>query len=203
VIPRRSAEGAVRCDAMGCETISGVKGRRGTPQIVAPGAIDMITFPSWRESTWSGEGRNDHAHNRLLASVTATPDERRRVARYIADKLSLAKGRTVCLVPQQGIEGWDREGEPKYAPDALTAFLDETRRLPIAEAQLLELDAHINDKAFADAALETRGSGRDALRRPSDRKARRLKGVRTCSMPRRRSDLAPWRQRSIPSTAFD
>lgn len=129
-------------------------GRRGTPQIVAPGAIDMIDFPTWRGSSLrSGDGRNYHAHNRLLASVTATGDERRRVARHIAEKLSLAHGPTIYLVPQRGIEGWDREGEPMYAPDALAAFLDETRRAPIANAQLVELDAHINDVAFADAAL--------------------------------------------------
>jgi uncharacterized protein (UPF0261 family) len=128
-------------------------GRRGTPQIVAPGAIDMIDFPTWRGNPRGGEGRNYHAHNRLLASVTATADERRRVARHIAEKLSLAKGPTVYLVPQLGIEGWDRPGEPMHAPDALTAFLDETRRLPIGQARLIELDAHINDVAFADTAL--------------------------------------------------
>jgi uncharacterized protein (UPF0261 family) len=136
----------------GADRLEGA-GRRGTPQIVAPGAIDMIDFPAWRESPWSGEGRNYHAHNRLLASVTATADERRRVARYIANKLSLAKGPTVYLVPQHGIEGWDREGEPMHAPDALAAFLDETRRRSIAEVRLIELDAHINDEAFAAAAL--------------------------------------------------
>jgi uncharacterized protein (UPF0261 family) len=36
-------------------------GRRGTPQIVAPGAIDMIDFPTWRESRGGSEGRNPTA----------------------------------------------------------------------------------------------------------------------------------------------
>jgi uncharacterized protein (UPF0261 family) len=128
-------------------------GRRGTPQIVAPGAIDMIDFAAWRSSEWDGEGRNYHAHNRLLASVTATAEERRRVARHIAEKLSRSTGPTVYLVPQRGIEGWDREGEPMHAPQALAAFLDETRRTPVANARLIELDAHINDEVFAEAAL--------------------------------------------------
>jgi uncharacterized protein (UPF0261 family) len=128
-------------------------GRRGTPQIVAPGAIDMIDFPAWRENPWGGEARSFHAHNRLLASVAATADERRRVARHIAGKLAGATGPTVYLVPRQGIEGWDRPGEPMHAPEALAAFLDETRRQPIGDARLLELDVHINDAAFADAAL--------------------------------------------------
>jgi uncharacterized protein (UPF0261 family) len=136
----------------GADRLEGA-GRYGTPQIVAPGAIDMIDFPSWRHNPWSGEDRNYHAHNRLLASVTATAEERRHVARHIADKLSRAKGPTVYLVPQHGIEGWDREGEPMHMPHALAAFLDETRRHPIANARLIEIDAHINDNAFAEAAL--------------------------------------------------
>jgi uncharacterized protein (UPF0261 family) len=136
----------------GADRLEGA-GRRGVPQIVAPGATDMIDFPAWSENPWGGAGRNFHAHNRLLASVTATAEERRRVARDIARKLSLAKGPTAYLVPQQGIEGWDREGEPMHAPQALAAFLDETRRLSLGPARLIELDAHINDFAFAQAAL--------------------------------------------------
>jgi uncharacterized protein (UPF0261 family) len=128
-------------------------GRRGVPQIVAPGAIDMIDFPAWSESSWSDEERNFHAHNRLLASVAATAEERRHVARCIAAKLSLAKGPTAYLVPQRGIEGWDREGEPMHAPQALAAFLDETRRLSLGNARRMEIDAHINDHAFAMVAL--------------------------------------------------
>ena len=129
-------------------------GRRGVPQLVAPGAIDMIDFPAWRESSWDGAGRNYHAHNRLIASVAATAEERRAVARHIAEKLAHANGPTVYLVPCQGIEAWDREGEPMHAPEALAAFLDETRRLSLGAAHRIELDAHINDVAFAEAALD-------------------------------------------------
>lgn len=137
----------------GADRLEGA-GRRGVPQLVAPGAIDMIDFPAWRENHWDGDGRNYHAHNRLLASVTATGEERRAVARRIAEKLALAKGPTVYLVPCQGIEAWDREGEPMHAPEALAAFLDETRRLSLGAARRIELDAHINDTAFAEAALD-------------------------------------------------
>jgi uncharacterized protein (UPF0261 family) len=129
-------------------------GARGVPQIVAPGAIDMIDFPTWRENPWGGETRNYHAHNRLLASVAANGEERRKVARLIAGKLAAAKGPSVYLVPLHGIEGWDREGEAMHAPEALAAFMDETRRAEVGSARKIELDAHINDMAFADAALE-------------------------------------------------
>lgn len=136
----------------GADRLEGA-GRRGVPQLVAPGAIDMIDFPAWSENPWSGEARNHHAHNRLLASVTATGDERREVARRIAEKLALAQGPTVYILPNRGVEGWDREGETMHAPEALAAFLDESRRQPIGAAKLIELDAHINDAAFVETAL--------------------------------------------------
>jgi uncharacterized protein (UPF0261 family) len=137
---------------VGADRLEGA-GRRGVQQLVAPGAIDMIDFPAWAENPWGEEGRNYHAHNRLLAPVTATAEERRTVARRIAEKLTRAKGPTTYLLPRQGIENWDREGEPMHAPEALAAFLEETRRLPIGDAKLIELDAHINDQTFAEAAL--------------------------------------------------
>ena len=136
----------------GADRLEGA-GRRGVPQLVAPGAIDMIDFPTWSENPWRGEARNYHAHNRLLASVTATGEERRAVARRIAEKLALAQGPTVYILPSHGIEGWDRVGEPMHAPEALAAFLDESRRQPIGAAKVIELDAHINDAAFVETAL--------------------------------------------------
>ncbi|HXT08974.1 MAG TPA: Tm-1-like ATP-binding domain-containing protein [Roseiarcus sp.] len=136
----------------GADRLEGA-GRRGVPQLVAPGAIDMIDFPAWSENPWGGEARYYHTHNRLLASVTATGEERRAVARVIAEKLALARGPTVYILPSHGVEGWDREGAPMHAPEALAAFLDESRRLPIGAAKLIELDAHINDVAFVETAL--------------------------------------------------
>ena len=128
-------------------------GGRAVPQIVAPGAIDMIDFPAWADHSWNEANRNYHAHNRLIASVAATGEERRRIARLIGAKLLLAHGPTAYLVPQRGIEEWDRVGEAMHSPEALAAFLDETRRLKIGGVRLVELDCHINDAAFADAAL--------------------------------------------------
>ncbi len=128
-------------------------GRRGVPQIVAPGAIDMIDFPAWRPDGKAGERRGFHAHNRLIASIAATADERRGVAELIARKLSMAAGPTAYILPRGGVEAWDRPGEPMHEPQALDAFLSAARASAPANAELVEIDAHINDRAFADAAL--------------------------------------------------
>lgn len=128
-------------------------GRRGVPQIVAPGAVDMIDFPAWRPDGKADEGRGFHAHNRLIASIAATADERRGVARLIARKLARAAGPTAYILPRGGVEAWDRPGEPMHDPDALAAFLQETRATAPGNVEMVEIDAHINDVVFADTAL--------------------------------------------------
>lgn len=128
-------------------------GARGVPQLVAPGAIDMIDFPAWRPDGMAQESRGFHAHNRLIASVAATVEERCGVARLISEKLARASGPVAYILPRGGVEAWDRPGEPMHEPGALAAFLHEARATAPASAELIEIDAHINDIAFADTAL--------------------------------------------------
>jgi uncharacterized protein (UPF0261 family) len=130
-----------------------VAGRVGVPQIVAPGATDMLDFPAWGESPARAAGRPRHDHNRLIASVCIDTAMRREVGRAICSRLAEATGPTCLLLPTQGIEAWDRPGQPLHDPEGLAAFVDEVRRHAPPNAQLLVLDAHINDTAFADAAL--------------------------------------------------
>lgn len=128
-------------------------GGAGTPQIVAPGAIDMLDFPAWQAAPAALQGRPNHAHNRLLASALSAPAFRREVAAEIAGRLALAKGPACLILPLKGIEGWDRPGQPLHDPEGLGAFVDGLRASVSPATQFVELDAHINDAAFCDAAL--------------------------------------------------
>ena len=129
-------------------------GRAGVPQLVAPGGIDMIDLPAWQAVPASLAGRAYHAHNRLIASVAATANERRETARFIAAQLGRAAGPTTVILPLRGIEQWDRPGEPMHDAPALAAFIDEFRRQAPAGVPLIELDAHINDLAFTDCVMQ-------------------------------------------------
>lgn len=127
-------------------------GRAGVPQIVAPGATDMVDFPAWGDCPARWADRPSHAHNRLIASVCIDPGMRREVARAIAGRLAEAQGPVCLLQPLQGVEEWDRPGAPLHDPEGLAALNDElARALPAARRRAV--DAHINDPAFADAAL--------------------------------------------------
>jgi uncharacterized protein (UPF0261 family) len=128
-------------------------GKAGIPQIVAPGAIDMVDFPAWQPVPNDLVDRPFHAHNRLLASATSRPDDRRRIAQAIARKLSLAQAPVAFVLPAGGIQQWDREGEALHDPEGLSAFVDAMRSAIRAPVELHEIRGHINSPAFVDTVL--------------------------------------------------
>lgn len=128
-------------------------GKQGIPQIVSPGCADLIDFPGWQEIPEAYAERPFHAHNRLIKSSGLSPGERRALVRDIAKRLAEAAGPVHVLMPAGGVEEWDREGGPAHDPDGLAAMADEMSKAIQPPAKLAILDCHINDQAFADAAL--------------------------------------------------
>lgn len=128
-------------------------GRAGIPQIVAPGCLDLIDFAGWQEIPQRYADRPFHAHNRLIKSSALNAEERRETAREVASRLAQSAAPVHFILPAGGIEEWDRQGEPAHDPEGLAAFLDETRKAIRPPVRMTEIDAHINDRAFADAAL--------------------------------------------------
>lgn len=127
--------------------------RRAVPQIIAPGGCDMIDYQTWRAIPSAYASRASHAHNRLISSVPMTPAERRRFAEVLGEKLASGEGPRAFLLPLQGIEAWDRAGQSMHDPEGLTEFVDAVRASVGAPTELIELDCHINDPAFVEAAL--------------------------------------------------
>lgn len=129
-------------------------GKAGIPQLIAPGCIDLIDFAGWQDIPEQYLDRPFHAHNRLIKCSALNNEERRESAREIGRRLSRSTSPTHVILPTAGIEEWDKPGEPAHDPEGLAAFNDEMRSAIKAPVQLSEIDAHINDQAFADKALE-------------------------------------------------
>lgn len=128
-------------------------GARGVPQIVSIGCYDLVDLVGWHPLPAHLEGLPGHAHNRILSSVVLDAEGRRKVARAIMGKLAVAQGEVVFLLPLQGGNEWDREGGPLCDAEGLAAFVEEVRAACPPNVHLVEMDAHINDPSFAEAAL--------------------------------------------------
>jgi len=129
-------------------------GQAGVPQIVAPGGVTLVDLQTWKDVPEQFADREIHIHNRLIACAKLNPYERVQAAVAIAGKLMKATGPTAFIMPQQGIDEWDKEGGPFQDNEGLAAFADTIRNSVGPPVELIELDAHINDEEFATAALD-------------------------------------------------
>ncbi len=129
-------------------------GKAGIPQIVAPGALDLIDFAGWQEIPKQYQDRPFHAHNRLIKSSALNAEERRQTAREVGARIGKATAPVQFILPKKGVEEWDRPGGETHDPVALEAFAGEMRQAIKRPAQLTEIDAHINDSVFVSTALD-------------------------------------------------
>lgn len=136
----------------GADRLTGA-GRSGTPQLVAPGAADILDLAGWQPIPARFQDRPFHEHNRLIKSIGFNAEERRGLARAIADRLATAKGPTHFFLPKGGIEEWDKPGEAAHDPEGLAAFTEEAERALAGRVEMTVLDCHINDAAFCEAVL--------------------------------------------------
>lgn len=129
-------------------------GGAGIPQLVAPGAMDLVDLPEWQPLPPHFKDNPYHAHNRLLGSVVLNKEQRQMVADLMVERLAQSEAPVHVLLPKQGIEAWDRAGEGLHQPDDLAAFLDTLEQgLKQKQIAYSSLDCHINDQGFIDTAL--------------------------------------------------
>ncbi len=124
-------------------------GRLGVPQVVSVGATDMVNFGPLETVPAAFRGRTLYRHNPQVTLMRTTPDECREIGRRIAERLNAARGPTVLLLPLRGVSMIDAEGQPFHDPDADHALFDALRAHVRPPVEMVELDAHINDPAFA------------------------------------------------------
>jgi uncharacterized protein (UPF0261 family) len=126
-------------------------GRAGIPQVVSSGALDMVNFYGAASVPATFADRLFYRHNANVTLMRTTPEENASIGASIAQKLSAAKGPVAVLLPGRGVSAIDKEGQPFYDPAARRALHDAIRA-GVHGIEVEELDLHINDTAFADAA---------------------------------------------------
>ncbi|MEE1739325.1 Tm-1-like ATP-binding domain-containing protein [Streptomyces sp. BE147] len=130
-------------------------GRAGIPQVVAPGALDMVNFGARETVPERFAGRHLLVHNPTVTLMRTTADEMARLGTSIGHKLAAADGPVAFLWPLGGVSAVDAPGGPFHDPAADEAALASLRSaLEGSTVDLQEIDAHLNDPAFAIAAAD-------------------------------------------------
>ena len=128
-------------------------GARGLPQVVLPGAMDMVNFGPPETVPPKYAERRLYRHSPTTTLMRTTVDENRILGRWVGEKLAKATGPSVLLLPLLGFSEYDREGGVFHDPKADGAFMTAAVMALGAHAPVVRLDHTINDPACADRAV--------------------------------------------------
>jgi len=127
-------------------------GLKGIPQVVCPGAIDMVNFGPLDSVPEKYRQRRLYVHNANVTLMRTTPAECAELGRITAGKLNRARGPVAFIMPLRGVSAIDSAGQPFAWPEADRSYLDALKANLNPRIQLVEVDAHINDESFARSA---------------------------------------------------
>jgi uncharacterized protein (UPF0261 family) len=131
-----------------------VAGRRGLPQIVVPGCCDFFNQGAPHTVPERFRGRKSYYHNPVATLVRLSAEEGVELGQMIADRLSESTGPVRVIAPTRGFSLADAEGGDLWDPEADRAFLDALRDALRADFAYEEVDAHVDDPAFAELVAE-------------------------------------------------
>jgi uncharacterized protein (UPF0261 family) len=124
---------------------------KGIPQVISVGALDMVNFGPRDTVPEKFLHRRLYQHNPSITLMRTTPEENDKLGKEIAQKASASRGPTAVFVPTKGVSAIDAEGKPFWWPEADAALFTSLRNWMAPYVELIELDLHINDPAFAEA----------------------------------------------------
>lgn len=130
-------------------------GKSGIPQVVAPGALDMVNFGPPDTVPEQFSDRLFYQHNPTVTLMRTTAEETAELGRIMARKLSEAQGPTTVIIPAQGVSAIDKTGQPFDSPEARIAWIENLKAHIADNVTVIEMDAHINDDEFAIKLAET------------------------------------------------
>jgi uncharacterized protein (UPF0261 family) len=130
-------------------------GRLGIPQIVVPGGLDCIVleFDSLETMPAMVKGRPVFWYD-FRSGVRTSREDVVRLSRLIAEKLNRARGPVKVMIPLHGWSEADAPGGPLYDPATNDVFVEELSGLLSDSIEIIALEAHINDSAFAAAVVK-------------------------------------------------
>jgi uncharacterized protein (UPF0261 family) len=130
-------------------------GAAGLPQVIAPGALDMVNFGPPGTVPAAFRGRLFFEHNPTVTLMRTTPEEMAELGARVGRKAAAAKGPVEVFWPDRGVSALDADGQP-FRDAAADEACREALEAELAAAGLAahRIDAHLNDPVFAVAMAD-------------------------------------------------
>ncbi|OAI56377.1 hypothetical protein AYO49_00830 [Verrucomicrobiaceae bacterium SCGC AG-212-N21] len=129
-------------------------GKMKVPAIVTPGCLDMVNFGERATVPEKFAGRTFYQHNPQVTLMRTTPEECRDLGRILAEKVNSYTAPVTVLLPKKAISVISAEGGAFFDPKADVALFESIKLHLRKDVPVVEMDASINDEAFAKACAE-------------------------------------------------
>jgi uncharacterized protein (UPF0261 family) len=127
-------------------------GKLGLPQVLCPGAIEVLVFGPPETVPEKYQTRTMIRHSPQITDIRLNREEMVRVAEEVTRRLQYTKDEAVFMIPSAGFDSYAVKGKRFHDPEADRAFAETlAARLP-SNIRVIERDTHIDDPAFATEA---------------------------------------------------
>ena len=124
-------------------------GRRGLPQVMVPGTLDMIVLRmALDDIPDTYKNRTLYKHGPYITGVRTNREELRRLAGIVSEKFNRAEGPAAVVIPTRGFSAIDREGYAFFEPETDRVFAEELKKNLRGDIEVIEIEAHILDEIF-------------------------------------------------------
>jgi uncharacterized protein (UPF0261 family) len=127
----------------------------GIPQVVVPGCLDMVNFSQMDTVPEHYKSRELYSWAPIVTLMRTNEEENKILGERLAQKLNRSAEAATILLPLKGLSQIDAEGGVFYRPEINQVLFDTIKKHAGETVSVVEVDAHINDKKFAEIAVET------------------------------------------------
>lgn len=127
-------------------------GRLGLPQVICPGAVEVLVFNEPETVPERYHGRTLIRHSPQITDLRLNWAEMAEVGREVARRLQHTRTEAVFLIPTAGYDSYAVAGQGFYDPEADAAFVCTLKEGLPSNVRVIERDMHIEDPAFATEA---------------------------------------------------
>jgi uncharacterized protein (UPF0261 family) len=129
-------------------------GKLGLPQVICPGALEVLVFNEPETVPAKYQGRTLISHSPQITDLRLNDEEMAEVGKEMARRLRHTTGEAIFMIPTAGYDSYAVKGMGFYDPEADAAFVAELKAGLPGNIRVIERDTHIEDPAFAAEAAE-------------------------------------------------